>query len=61
MAVVVLGGLVSSLLLSLFVLPALYLRVAGKPAALSPEEELLRQWAGVEPAPAKADEREPSV
>jgi CzcA family heavy metal efflux pump len=61
MAVVVLGGLVSSLLLSLFVLPALYLRVAGEPAAISPEEELLRRWAGVQPAPAKADEREPSV
>lgn len=61
MAAVVLGGQVSSLLLSLFVLPALYLRLAGEPVAVSPEEALLRRWAGVEPAPAKADEREPAV
>jgi Cu/Ag efflux pump CusA len=52
MAVVILGGLVTSTLLSLFVLPALYLRFGGGRAAASPEEELIRRWAGAEPAPA---------
>jgi Cu/Ag efflux pump CusA len=53
MAVVVLGGLVTSSLLSLFVMPALYLRFAGEPRpAVTPEDELLHRWAGVEPVPA---------
>ena len=59
MAVVVLGGLVTASLLSLFVLPALYLRFApaarGAPA---PEEDLLRRWAGAEPEPEPVRERE---
>jgi CzcA family heavy metal efflux pump len=61
MAVVVLGGLVSSTLLSLFVLPALFLRFGGGEPTLSPEEELMHRWAAVEVAPAKADQRESAV
>jgi CzcA family heavy metal efflux pump len=61
MAVVVLGGLVTSTLLSLFVLPALFLRFGGGEPKLSPEEELMYRWASVEVAPAKADQREPAV
>ena len=61
MAVVVLGGLVSSTLLSLFVLPALFLRFGGGEPRLSPEEELMHRWAAAEVAPAKADQREPAV
>ena len=53
MAVVVLGGLVTSTLLSLFVLPALYLRFGGSRPAVSPEEELMQRWAGVAPALAR--------
>ena len=60
MAVVILGGLVSATALSLFVLPALYLRFGGRAPAVSPEEELMQRWAGGEPAPAKASEREPA-
>jgi CzcA family heavy metal efflux pump len=54
MAVVVLCGLVSSTLLSLFVLPTLYLRFGGRRPTLSPDEELMHRWAGVEPVPAGA-------
>ena len=61
MAVVVLGGLVTSILLSLFVLPTLYLRFGGRQPAASPEEDLLQRWAGAAPAPAKAGERETAV
>jgi Cu/Ag efflux pump CusA len=61
MAVVVLGGLVTATLLSLFVLPALYLRFGGRAATLSPEEELMQRWAGAEPARAEAGEREPTA
>lgn len=50
MATVVLGGLVTSTLLSLFVLPALYLRFGGHEPTLSPEEELMQRWADVAPA-----------
>jgi CzcA family heavy metal efflux pump len=49
MAIVVLGGLVTSTLLSLFVLPALYLRFGGRQPTLSPEEELMQRWADVAP------------
>jgi CzcA family heavy metal efflux pump len=56
MAVVILGGLVTATLLSLFVLPALYLRFGGRAAKLSPEEELMQRWAGAEEAA-----REPAV
>jgi CzcA family heavy metal efflux pump len=61
MAVVILGGLVTSTLLALFVLPALYLRFGGRRPAVSPEEELMRRWVGDEPTPAtEAGEREPA-
>ena len=55
MAVVILGGLVTTTLLGLFVLPALYLRFAA-PAepGLAPEDELMHRWAGVEPEAAPA-------
>jgi CzcA family heavy metal efflux pump len=54
MAVVVLGGLVTTALVSLFMLPTLYLRFGGRQPTLSPEEELMQRWAGIEPAPAGA-------
>jgi CzcA family heavy metal efflux pump len=54
MAVVILGGLVTSTLLSLFVAPALYLRFATPQAEVSDEVDLLHRWAGIEPAPAGA-------
>jgi predicted exporter len=50
MAVVILGGLVTSTLLSLFVVPALYSRFAAKAQpSVTEEEDLLYRWAGVEP------------
>jgi CzcA family heavy metal efflux pump len=53
MAVVIVGGLVTSTLLSLFVVPVLYLRVGGRPRpAMTPEDELMHRWAGVEPTAA---------
>jgi CzcA family heavy metal efflux pump len=61
MAVVVLGGLVTSTLLGLFVLPSLYLRIGGRQPAVSPEEDLMQRWVGIEPAPAKVGKREPAV
>jgi Cu/Ag efflux pump CusA len=61
LAVVLLGGLVTTTLLSLFLLPAVYLRFGGGMPTLSPEEQLIRSWAGVEEAPARAGEREPAV
>jgi CzcA family heavy metal efflux pump len=61
MAVVVLGGLVTSTLLSLFVLPALYLRFGGRRPAVSPEEQLLQRWVGGQSAPAEAAQREPTA
>jgi Cu/Ag efflux pump CusA len=54
MAIVILCGLVTTTLTSLFVLPALYLRFGGRQPTLSPEEELMHRWAGIEPAPAAA-------
>ena len=55
MAVVLLGGLVTTTFLSLFVLPGLYLRYgAGRGPRAAPEEDLLYRWAGVEPEPAAA-------
>jgi Cu/Ag efflux pump CusA len=54
MAVVILGGLVTTTLVSLFVLPVLYLRFGGRQPTLSPEEELMHRWAGIEPATAGA-------
>jgi CzcA family heavy metal efflux pump len=52
MAVVILGGLVTTTLVTLFVLPALYLRFGGHAPTLSPEEELIERWIAEEPAPA---------
>jgi len=55
MAVVVLGGLVTATLLSLFVVPTLYLSLGGEPRpAAEPEDELLHRWAGVTPEAAAA-------
>jgi CzcA family heavy metal efflux pump len=55
MAVVILGGLVTTTFLSLFVLPSMYLRF-GRPAepGLAPEDELMHRWAGVAPEAAAA-------
>jgi CzcA family heavy metal efflux pump len=59
MSIVILGGLVTTTLLSLFALPALYLRFAGgREPRLAPEEELMHRWAGVEPEPAGPREQE---
>jgi Cu/Ag efflux pump CusA len=52
MAVVILGGLVTTTLLSLFVLPTLYLRFGGGQPELSPEEAMLDDWFYAPPAPA---------
>src|SRR5918992_1192427 len=54
MAIVLLGGLVTTALVSLFMLPTLYLRFGGRQPTLSPEEELMHRWAGIEPAAAGA-------
>jgi Cu/Ag efflux pump CusA len=52
MAIVVIGGLVTSTLFTLFVVPALFLRFGGRAeSAMAPELELLHRWAGVEPTP----------
>jgi Cu/Ag efflux pump CusA len=48
MAVVILGGLVTSTFLSLFVLPALYLRFGAAQADVPLEDELLSWWTDVE-------------
>jgi CzcA family heavy metal efflux pump len=55
MAIVVLGGLVTTTLLTLFVLPVLYLRF-GTPLGpdASPEAELVYGWDGAPPEPAGA-------
>jgi Cu/Ag efflux pump CusA len=55
MAIVILGGVITTSLLALFVLPALYLRYAA-PAepGLAPEDELMHRWAGVTPEAAAA-------
>jgi len=46
---VILGGLVTTTIVSLFVLPALYLHFGGRQPTLSPEEELMHRWVGIEP------------
>jgi Cu/Ag efflux pump CusA len=50
MAVVMLGALVSSTVVSLFALPALYLRFAGEQRP-DPTDDLLQRWDGVGPEP----------
>jgi CzcA family heavy metal efflux pump len=55
MAIVLLCGMVSSVALSLLVLPVLYTAFASARAAeVSAEEGLIYRWAGVEPEPAAA-------
>jgi CzcA family heavy metal efflux pump len=55
MAVVILGGIVTTTFLSLFVLPALYLRYAApSEPGMTAEEELMHRWAGVGPEAATA-------
>jgi Cu/Ag efflux pump CusA len=54
MAIVILGGLVTTALVSLVALPALYLRFGGGQPTLSPEEELMHRWAEIEPTAAGA-------
>jgi CzcA family heavy metal efflux pump len=44
MAAVILGGLVTTTLLSLFVLPTLYVRFGGRQPEMTPEEAELDQW-----------------
>jgi Cu/Ag efflux pump CusA len=52
MAVVLLGGVVTATFVSLFVLPALYLRVGGAPRPdLEWQHVLVRQFAGIEGEP----------
>jgi Cu/Ag efflux pump CusA len=51
MALVIIGGLVTSTLLSVFAMPALYLRFGGAPrTAMSAEDELMHRWAVAAPA-----------
>jgi CzcA family heavy metal efflux pump len=51
MAVVVLGGLVTSTVLSLFLVPTLYSRFGAGTEPSASELDLLQRWAGVEPKP----------
>jgi hypothetical protein len=59
MAVVILGGLVSTTLVSLFLLPAMYLRFGTPATALSPAEDLLLRW--IEPEPEAEPQAEPAT
>jgi len=52
----VLGGLITTTLVSLLVLPALYLRFGGR--GLAPADELLLRWAEAEPEPERIPEPE---
>ncbi|MEP6954980.1 MAG: efflux RND transporter permease subunit [Solirubrobacteraceae bacterium] len=57
MAVVMLGGLVTSTLLSLFLMPVLFARFgAGTPPSSETQFDLLYRWAGVGPAGAPAQQ-----
>jgi Cu/Ag efflux pump CusA len=57
MAVVLLGGLVTTTVVTLGVLPVLYLRFGAHQPALSPEEQTLERWAQFGPEPAGAEAR----
>ena len=61
MAVVILGGLITSTLLSLFVLPVVLLRFGDRRPTRSPEQELMKWWVSVEGAPTEAAQREPAA
>jgi Cu/Ag efflux pump CusA len=52
MAVAVIGGLVTSTLLSLFVLPSLYLRFGAPEPHVRPEDELMHGWEEAHPVTA---------
>jgi hypothetical protein len=54
MAVVLLGGVFTTTLASLFVLPTLHLRFGRRAGTAFPEEERLDRWAEVAPAPVAA-------
>jgi CzcA family heavy metal efflux pump len=54
MAVVILGGLVTSTLLSLFLMPTVYSRFgAGSESRAAAERDLLQRWVGAESEPAR--------
>ena len=55
MAVVLLGGLVTTTAVALIVLPVLYLRFGERQPALSAEEEMLERWAQFGPEPVSAE------
>jgi Cu/Ag efflux pump CusA len=57
MTVVLLGGLVTTTVMTLGVLPVLYLRFGARQPALSPEEQTLERWAQFGPEPATAEAR----
>ena len=57
MAVVLLGGLVTTTIVTLVVLPVLYLRFGARQPALSAEEQALERWAQFGPEPATAQAR----
>ena len=57
MAVVLVGGLVTTTVVTLGVLPVLYLRFGAHQPALSPEEQTLERWAQFGPEPATAEAR----
>ncbi len=57
MAVVLLGGLVTTTAVALIVLPVLYLRFGERQPALSAEEEMLERWAQFGPEPVSAEAR----
>jgi Cu/Ag efflux pump CusA len=60
MAVAMLGGLVTSTLLSLFLMPTLYSRFgAGSESRAMEELDLLQRWADARPEPADAPPLEP--
>jgi Cu/Ag efflux pump CusA len=61
MAVVVLGGLVTATAVSLFVLPAFYLRLGGSQPTPSAADELLQRWVDGAPAAEKGDEHTAAV